>query len=218
MIKLVAFDLDGTIGDTIPMCISAFKKAVTPYTNHELTEKEIIQTFGLNEEGMIRQVITGDNWQEALDDFYDVYKKMHAIKCPHPFEGIAKLIGELKKKSIVIALVTGKGKKSCIITLKQFNMEGCFDCIKTGSSERNRKAEHLNNLLVEYSLQPYEMVYIGDTVSDVMACQKIGIKCLSAVWATSDMDICEIKEHNKEHLFYSVESLRFFLTESFESL
>lgn len=218
MIKLVAFDLDGTIGDTIPMCISAFKKAVTPYTNHELTEKEIIQTFGLNEEGMIRQVITGDNWQEALDDFYDVYKKMHAIKCPHPFEGIAELIGELKKKSIVIALVTGKGKKSCIITLKQFNMEGCFDCIKTGSSERNRKAEHLNNLLVEYSLQPYEMVYIGDTVSDVMACQKVGIKCLSAVWATSDMDICEIKERNKEHLFYSVESLRFFLTESFESI
>ena len=155
MIKLVAFDLDGTIGDTIPMCISAFKKAVTPYTNHELTEKEIIQTFGLNEEGMIRLVITGDNWQEALDDFYDVYKKMHAIKCPHPFEGIAELIGELKKKSIVIALVTGKGKKSCIITLKQFNMEGCFDCIKTGSSERNRKAENLNNLLVEYSLQTY---------------------------------------------------------------
>lgn len=25
-IKLVAFDLDGTIGDTIPLCIRAFKK------------------------------------------------------------------------------------------------------------------------------------------------------------------------------------------------
>lgn len=31
MIKLVAFDLDGTIGDTIPMCLKALKKAVTPY-------------------------------------------------------------------------------------------------------------------------------------------------------------------------------------------
>lgn len=30
MIKLVAFDLDGTIGDTIPMCLKALKKAVTP--------------------------------------------------------------------------------------------------------------------------------------------------------------------------------------------
>ena len=49
MIKLVAFDLDGTIGDTIPMCITAFKKAVEPFTQHELSNEEIIQTFGLNE-------------------------------------------------------------------------------------------------------------------------------------------------------------------------
>ncbi len=34
MIKLVAFDLDGTIGDTIPMCLKALKKAVTPYVTN----------------------------------------------------------------------------------------------------------------------------------------------------------------------------------------
>lgn len=34
MIKLVAFDLDGTIADTIPMCIEAFKQAVTPYVKN----------------------------------------------------------------------------------------------------------------------------------------------------------------------------------------
>ena len=33
MIKLVAFDLDGTIADTIPMCIEAFKQAVSPYAS-----------------------------------------------------------------------------------------------------------------------------------------------------------------------------------------
>ena len=36
MIKLVAFDLDGTIGDTIPMCLKALKKAVTPYVTLSL--------------------------------------------------------------------------------------------------------------------------------------------------------------------------------------
>lgn len=38
MIKLVAFDLDGTIGDTIPMCLKALKKAVTPYVT-QMTEQ-----------------------------------------------------------------------------------------------------------------------------------------------------------------------------------
>lgn len=41
MIKLIAFDLDGTIGDTIPMCISALKKAVTPYARHECPKKKL---------------------------------------------------------------------------------------------------------------------------------------------------------------------------------
>ena len=44
MIKLVAFDLDGTIGDTIPMCLKALKKAVTPYvTLNDVSENDIFE-------------------------------------------------------------------------------------------------------------------------------------------------------------------------------
>mgnify|MGYP003229749935 CR=1 FL=1 len=64
MIKLIAFDLDGTIGDTVPMCIRAFEKAVSPYAGHTLSEREITQTFGLNEVGMIKKV-AGEKWREA---------------------------------------------------------------------------------------------------------------------------------------------------------
>ena len=49
-IKLVAFDLDGTIGDTIPLCIRAFKKAVMPYIGYELSDDDVIQTFGNDRE------------------------------------------------------------------------------------------------------------------------------------------------------------------------
>ena len=70
MIKLVAFDLDGTIGNTLPMCIRAFKEAVQPYALHELSDEEVVQTFGLNEEGMIRRVVGEAHRQQALHDFY----------------------------------------------------------------------------------------------------------------------------------------------------
>ena len=52
-IKLVTFDLDGTIADTLPLCIKAFRMAVQPYILQTLSEDDIIKTFGLNEEGMI---------------------------------------------------------------------------------------------------------------------------------------------------------------------
>ena len=90
MIKLIAFDLDGTIGDTVPMCIRAFEKAVSPYAGHTLSEREITQTFGLNEVGMIKKV-AGEKWREALHEFYPVYEEMHQ-SCPAPYEGIRELI------------------------------------------------------------------------------------------------------------------------------
>lgn len=115
MIKLIAFDLDGTIGDTVPMCIRAFEKAVSPYAGHTLSEREITQTFGLNEVGMIKKV-AGEKWREALHDFYLVYEKMHQ-SCPAPYEGIRELIETLQKAGVLVALITGKGDKSCRITL-----------------------------------------------------------------------------------------------------
>lgn len=202
MIKLVAFDLDGTIGDTIPMCLKALKKAVTPYvTLNDVSENDILETFGLNEKGMIKKLV-GYNWENALDDFYVIYEQMH-IMCPRPFDGITELIEKLKKKSILIALVTGKGEKSCAITLRQFNMDTCFDKVKTGNPFKNNKAENFRELLADYKLQPDEMIYIGDTVSDIVSCREVGIRCLSASWITSCLDAQKLEAHNAGNVFYS---------------
>ena len=34
MLKAVLFDFDGTVGNTLPLCIAAFQKAITPYSHH----------------------------------------------------------------------------------------------------------------------------------------------------------------------------------------
>jgi len=205
MIKLVAFDLDGTIGETIPMCIAAFDKAISPYINSKLSEKEIIQTFGLNEEGMIKKV-AGKNWQKGLNDFYLRYQEMH-VMCPHPFEGIKELIAKLKEQNIILALVTGKGEKSCLITLSQFGIKNDFDDIKTGSPNKNIKAELLSELQHKYKLSSRELIYIGDTVADIASCNQAGIQCLSAGWANS-AKLNQLEEYNKGYVFHTIQSLK----------
>lgn len=64
---------------------------------------------------------------------------MHTM-CPHPFSAMVGLIEELREKSIMVALITGNGKRSCDITLKQFSMETVFDRVETGVSF-NRKSK-----------------------------------------------------------------------------
>lgn len=213
MIKLVAFDLDGTIADTIPMCIRAFQEAVRPYTHRVLLEEDIIQTFGLNEEGMIKQIVSGDDWHKALDAFYVIYERMHS-SCPAPLGGIVEFIQELKNHSIPVVLVTGKGAKSCVITLKQFGMETCFERVETGSAEKNRKAEAITGLLRSYHLQADEMLYIGDAFSDVTACREAGVTCLSAAWLISTEERVRLEVYNPQNVFASIEGLRSFFRDS----
>lgn len=182
-VKLAAFDLDGTVADTIPLSIESFSLAVSPYAGHTLSREEVVETFGLNEPGMIKAIVK-DRWEEALRDYYRIYEEQH-VKCEAPFEGIAPLIEGLKSRGIIVSLITGKAEKSCRITLKRFGIEHLFADIITGDEHGNRKAENLMSLMEKYGLTPEECVYIGDAVSDVMSSRKAGVRCLSAAWSES---------------------------------
>lgn len=214
MVKLVAFDLDGTIGDTIPMCLEAFKSAVELHIGYKLSDEDITQTFGLDEEGMIKHFVDNANLEAVINDFYIIYQKMHFL-CPQPFAGIPELINELRDKSVPVVLITGKGKRSCEITLQQFGLDGYFDRLEIGSSLKNRKCEAMRNLLTDYNLKPEEMFYIGDTVSDISCCRFVGIRCLSAAWAKS-ADLIELEKYNKEYTFKKVSSLKEYLIPLFD--
>ena len=204
MIKMVAFDLDGTIGDTIPLCIEAFRRAVSPYAGHTLSDKEIVQTFGLNEMGMIKAVVSSQS-EKALDDFYIIYEEMHE-KCTVPYQGINDIIDILIGKGIKVALITGKGEKACKITLEKFGMQDRFCDIETGLESRPNKTESIQKLLEKYSLQKEEFCYVGDALSDVTACQKAGVVCLSAAWGDS-ADVEGLTKMNPEHTFFTIEQI-----------
>lgn len=182
-VKLAAFDLDGTLADTIPMSIESFGLAVSPYAGRTLGREEIIQTFGLNEVGMIKAVVK-DCWKEALQNYYMLYEQLHT-QCEAPFDGIVPLIERLKARGMIVSLITGKAEKSCRITLKRLGLEALFSDVMTGNEDRNRKSEHILALLEKYGMSKDECVYIGDAASDVAASRKAGVRCLSAAWSAS---------------------------------
>ena len=190
MVKIVIFDLDGTIADTLPMCTVTMKMAVDPYLTHPLTEQDIVATYGVTEEGIVRQ-LAGEKWELALNDFYHHYREMHHL-CPTPIDGVVDIIKGLRARGIIVALVTGKGDMTCLITREKLGLMDLFDSIETGSPTGNRKAEAISNILTLYNLKSSDAVYIGDAVSDVEECRKVGVPCISAAWIeTSCIDALE---------------------------
>ena len=67
MIKRIVFDFDGTIADTSELCLRCFHDAWEPHVGHKMTDEEILATYGLPEEGMIRKLMPPP-WDGALND------------------------------------------------------------------------------------------------------------------------------------------------------
>ena len=202
-IKAVIFDLDGTLANTLPLCIEAFKRSVEPLAQRAITDEEIIATFGPSEEGTIMALVP-QHYDKGVADYLTFYESMHHI-CLKPFDGIPELLNALKNKDIRLAMVTGKGKYSTNISLKQFDLGGFFEIIETGSPSGPRKAEGIQLILKHWQdLQHNEIYYVGDVPGDIIASRKAGIPVVAAAWADT-AELQKLEQHNPDKIFFTIE-------------
>lgn len=77
VIKAVIFDFDGTLADTLPVCFLAFEAVFREFDNREVTTEEIKAMFGPSETGIIRENLKNNNYDEAIELYYEIYSKRH---------------------------------------------------------------------------------------------------------------------------------------------
>ncbi|RZK36659.1 MAG: HAD family hydrolase [Pedobacter sp.] len=209
-IKAVIFDLDGTLADTLPLCIEAFRNSIEPLIKRSLSDEEIIATFGPSEEGTIMALVP-EHYEKGISSYLKFYKQLHAM-CPRAFEGIEDLLINLTDKSVKIAMVTGKGRHSTDISLEQFGIGKYFEAIETGTSIGPRKAQGIKKILDLFKdIRKEEIIYIGDAPNDIIASRTAGIRVVAAVWAeTAEPE--KMKELHPDMLFDNIRDFSYWLT------
>ncbi|MES2457013.1 MAG: HAD family hydrolase [Bacteroidota bacterium] len=210
-LKTILFDLDGTIADTLPLCIAAFKKSIEPLLNKEISEEEIVATFGPSEEGTIRKLIPAME-AEGITAYLKHYEQLHGM-CAVPFPGITELLELLKTRDVQLAMVTGKGIHSTRISLQQFGLSTYFEVLETGSPEGPNKVNGIRNVLRRLNADLESSIYVGDAPSDIKYCKEIGIPIAAAAWAsTTNAD--ELIQLSPDWLFYTVDEFKNWLLEN----
>src|SRR4051812_19243542 len=101
-IKAIIFDLDGTLANTLPLCIAAFRSSVEPLINRSVSDEEIIATFGPSEEGTI-MALAPDFYEIGVQDYLNFYESLHHL-CPTTFEGVKELLLSLQKNKVRLAM------------------------------------------------------------------------------------------------------------------
>ena len=207
MIKLVAFDFDGTLADSVDFCLSRFDMVFERFMGDKAPSREAIyQTFGMNEPGVIRHFM-GGFVPEAEEYFYELHRKLHLEWCNDLYPGCRQLLDFLQEKSVPMSILTGRSEITCKISLEILDLGKYFINMQNGSPEKNDKAAQMRFLLEKYNLQPEELVYVGDAVSDAESAHRAGVKCLSAAWAKTAR-VAELEKVNPGLVFTRVDDMQ----------
>ena len=180
MLKGIIFDLDGTLANTLPLCVRAYQQVLLSLFQREYAASEIIAHFGRTEDGIFQQLVP-DQWEASFQHYLVVYEQLH-WQCPEPFQGIRRLLELLKQQHIALALVTGKGRQTTDCTLRYLGLTEYFHPVETGSANGIVKATCIQRVLDEWQIPPQRVAYIGDSVVDMEEAHKAAVLPLRAAW------------------------------------
>ncbi len=205
MIKLdsVIFDLDGTLGDTMPVCYAAFRAAFEEFLGRRYSDAEIRAMFGPSEEGVIRRLVP-DRWEDCLQAFYAAYEREHRQRATG-FPGVETALRLLKGRGVRLGIVTGKGPGSLAISLRHLGLAGYFDACEPGSAAGAIKPVAIHKLLAAWGVAPQHAAYVGDLPYDVRAAKEAGVVPLAAAWAPGS-DAAALAAAGPQEVFATVEA------------
>ncbi len=195
-IKAVIFDLDGTLADTLPLCIKSFQLAFEEILGVKYSESEVIKYFGQTEEGIVKS-LAPDRWEECLDAYIKIYTENHDL-CPAVFDGVNEILEFASNNNFKMAMVTGKGVHSVYITLDYYGIRKYFEYVETGSTTGIIKDQCMEKLLKLWQIPANQAVYLGDQPSDITSSKKAGVLPIAVTWAsTTNSDLLEAENPYK---------------------
>jgi len=201
-LEAMLFDLDGTLAETLPVCLSALRRAFRKYFGCDWSDQELLSCFGPTEEGVIKRLVP-DQARECLETYYNEYRKAHKI-CREPFSGIQTALDLLRRNDVRMGIVTAKGRTTAEISLQYLHLDSYFEKIECGFEDKSNKPASIQKILNDWKIPPQHIAYLGDRVSDIKSSLETGIIPLAAAWSkTAEYD--RLVRSNPQEIFLSVE-------------
>ncbi len=209
--KGIIFDIDGTLTFTNQLIFDSFNYISEKYLNKRFTNEEIIALFGPTEDVILKQMFP-DKFEIVRKDYYEYYHNNHQIA--NLYDGIKDLLIDLKNAGVILGIFTGKGRTSSLITLNFLGIRNLFDMIVTGDDVEKHKPspEGIIKFLTTFTLDPKDVLMVGDAPSDIKAAKEAGVNIASVVWDSYSAD--KVRELNKDTVFETVNDLKEYLFEN----
>lgn len=188
--RLVIFDLDGTILDTLEDLTDAVNYALRQNGQPERSIDEVRRFVGNGIKKLIERAVQPGTGPEETDKIYDdfmPYYKAHCADKTKAYDGIDELLSELKREGFLTAVVSNKAD-AAVKKLCERYFSGLFDfCVGERAGILKKPApDSVNEVLGKLSVNRTEAVYVGDSDVDLDTARNAGLDCISVNWGFRD--------------------------------
>jgi phosphoglycolate phosphatase len=182
---LAVFDLDGTIIDSRRDLADSANEMLAGYGAAPLEEQSIASMVGSGAATLVKRVITTAGVDvplaEALLQFLSLYDA-RLTQHTRPYQGITRMLEELRFREISIALLTNKPLQQSLKILDAFELAKYFQWVVGGDGPWPRKPfpDGIRFLMKQASAGPSETTLIGDSAIDLQTSRNAGVRiCLA---------------------------------------
>lgn len=186
--RLVMFDLDGTLIDSVPDLAEAVDRMLVELGRAPAGVERVRDWVGNGARVLVRRALAGGldhaavgeaETEEALARFLDIYADCHHLTALYP--GVHELLEALSTAAVELAVVTNKPERFVAPLLEQVGLGGYFRWIIGGDTLPQQKPDPAALLQVMHlaGVEAAQSLFIGDSRNDVLAARAAGVPCIA---------------------------------------
>lgn len=187
--KLVIFDLDGTLVDTLADLAAAMNTVLARagYPTHPVADYRFKVGNGVAKlvarslpEAARRQP---EVVAEALQQFLDYYNR-HDMDATAPYAGIPELLAQLRDRGLKLAVASNKPHAAAVEIVQHYFGQDLFDCVygqRPGAPVKPDPAI-VHDILQTLDVPATQALYVGDSAVDMETARRGGIPSVGVLW------------------------------------
>lgn len=182
MIRMVVFDLDGTLVNSAPDLRAAANRMLADLGHGALELETVIGFIGHGVEMLVRRCLhhVGEDSQElsrALELFHGHYAR-DLTTLTRPYPGVVPLLERLQEAGLALGLCTNKPEKPARELCQSIDIDRFFKVILGGDTLTVRKPDPapLRHVISALGGTAPETLYVGDSETDYLTARRAGVR------------------------------------------
>ncbi|HHU56578.1 MAG TPA: HAD family hydrolase [Acholeplasmataceae bacterium] len=213
MIKLVIFDLDGTLLDTIEDITYSLNLALQDANLNPITVDECKYMVGSGVKVLIERAIPNEKYYAKVYDKYMYYYEKYQKNKTKPYPFIIDTLKAIKDENLKLAVLSNKPHDDALRVVDYYFGLDKFDLV-LGKKENNRRKPHIDGcleILDTLKINNNEVLYVGDTNIDMETANNAAFIAVAVSWGfrlASELKGYDYLIDNPKELLKIIEELK----------